>query len=1023
MDKEDKTDRGKRYLERQRKELDKQREQLLKQIQERKEQSRISIQMEMRKTSTPKTKDTEKQIHKDTQIHIHNPVVLDSSKHKTGQSAMRKESEKMEESHVSMAHEMETHSQYLGSLDSDSLGYRAIDEGGSYCKDASEASYGIARLLADIEKYKSPTPVTNVLDTDIQPVSVPAILIKPRQTDISDMRQINTQTDVRKQTDKSPVAGVIDGDNMQGLTPAVPVSHKVVETDPNRGAGHVSYAQNEQNGQTSHNGTINDTWSLTHSMSGTHDDVHVIPLTHTASLQRSHDKTLDRSIERLRTSLRSLSKCVKDGSQISKTDIIEETDKDSKRNTLQQYDMTDTHSETDEPTKTESIKGNIMYKKDSEQVKLKDKEAYQDFIDIGKQMLEQAADRIEQQDDNNEDEEENLMQQRIEKLKLQARMIEEQNQRKAEEAKQMADRMRMFQSEQDRIEKTRKKMQRLKLLQEEEERMERHLQLQIKQQVEEEQRLKILKEEEERMKSALQQAKRVIQDSLRQETMRKQQVGHEYDLEQQHISRDKDDIFRQLQQKDRPNTVMAELTTGERPVYQIEREPVDQIEPTDMHQIPIEKLERELERISLLHEKLQYEQQKLDEKKSERIASEQIRMKESAEREEALLQKERQIKQLEEELDKRATAIKNSEKVKSKEEVLDEREAYLRHYEEELNTKENEIRRKLDLTPIKKSDETVNVQSATEKKEDLIDKKKPENETSCASFTHLFKPPYITRFSGTDPVPKTENTFEDTEVDCLIKRNEYPDYIVNQAVRNSLSGQARKVTFTLGAEATTCQIKEKLESVFGNVCSDESILQEFYTASQKAGESVTLWGIRIEEILQKAVQKGHAVTADQKDKMLKERFWRGLSSIELQNSTSVHYHASISFEMLRRKVRAEEYQVANRKTIKVINNESDRKVPQINTVLPESAQAQHQPIQVDPNIAKELKDLSKRMEALDRKINYRTSFNPRPYYPKGKGKEKGQGQSSDQNKKEESENKSKTDKAKEEKIEKKPPLN
>ena len=242
-------------------------------------------------------------------------------------------------------------------------------------------------------------------------------------------------------------------------------------------------------------------------------------------------------------------------------------------------------------------------------------------------------------------------------------------------------------------------------------------------------------------------------------------------------------------------------------------------------------------------------------------------------------------------------------------------------------------------------------------------------------------------------------------------------------MRNSLAGQARKVTFTLGAEATTSQIKEKLESVFGNVCSDESILQEFYTASQKAGESVTLWGIRIEEILQKAVQKGHAVTADQKDKMLKERFWRGLSSIELQNSTSVHYHASISFEMLRRKVRAEEYQVANRNTIKIINKEPDRKVPQINTVLPESAQAQHQPIQVDPNIAKELKDLSKRMEALDRKINYRTSFNPRPYYPKGKGKEKGQGQSSDQNKKEESENKSKTDKAKEEKIEKKPPLN
>ena len=127
-------------------------------------------------------------------------------------------------------------------------------------------------------------------------------------------------------------------------------------------------------------------------------------------------------------------------------------------------------------------------------------------------------------------------------------------------------------------------------------------------------------------------------------------------------------------------------------------------------------------------------------------------------------------------------------------------------------------------------------------------------------ITHL-KKPCITRYSSTDPVSKMENTFEErnTEVDCLIKTNTYPHYIFNQAVRNSLSGQARKVIFTLDAEAITCQIKEKLESAFGNVCSDESILQEFYTASQKAGESVTLWGIRIEEILQKAIQKEHVI--------------------------------------------------------------------------------------------------------------------------------------------------------------------
>ena len=130
----------------------------------------------MRKTSTPKTKDTEKQIHKDTQIRIHNPVVLDGSKH-----SEQITSKKKEETHVSTegkVHEMETHSQYLGRLDSDSLGYREIDKGGSYHKDARETSYGIVRLLAGIDKYKEANPVTNVLDGgDTQQVSTPSISI------------------------------------------------------------------------------------------------------------------------------------------------------------------------------------------------------------------------------------------------------------------------------------------------------------------------------------------------------------------------------------------------------------------------------------------------------------------------------------------------------------------------------------------------------------------------------------------------------------------------------------------------------------------------------------------------------------------------------------------------------------------------------------------------------------------------------------------------------------------------------
>ena len=81
---------------------------------------------------------------------------------------------------------------------------------------------------------------------------------------------------------------------------------------------------------------------------------------------------------------------------------------------------------------------------------------------------------------------------------------------------------------------------------------------------------------------------------------------------------------------------------------------------------------------------------------------------------------------------------------------------------------------------------------------------------------------------------------------------------------------------------------EKFESVFGNVARGVSVLQEFYTATQRPDESIALWGIRIEEIVQKAIEKGH-VTLLQKNNMLKTKFWRSLYNTELKNDTRVQF--------------------------------------------------------------------------------------------------------------------------------------
>ena len=122
--------------------------------------------------------------------------------------------------------------------------------------------------------------------------------------------------------------------------------------------------------------------------------------------------------------------------------------------------------------------------------------------------------------------------------------------------------------------------------------------------------------------------------------------------------------------------------------------------------------------------------------------------------------------------------------------------------------------------------------------------------------------PYLTQFSGTEPVPKNESSFEDSkaETQCLIKSKVYPDYIVNQAIRSSLKSHARKALSSLDPLTNSDGIILKLGSLFGNVVSGFTILQEFFTAAQKSDETVTMCGLRIEEILQRAIEKGEVAT-------------------------------------------------------------------------------------------------------------------------------------------------------------------
>ena len=183
---------------------------------------------------------------------------------------------------------------------------------------------------------------------------------------------------------------------------------------------------------------------------------------------------------------------------------------------------------------------------------------------------------------------------------------------------------------------------------------------------------------------------------------------------------------------------------------------------------------------------------------------------------------------------------------------LDKREAYLKQLESDLLRKEEEIRAKISNAPANNSTAAKTVEPAV-KTQSATGSVKPEPSSFARpEFTYLNKP-YVSQFSGVEPTPKNESTFEAwrLEIESLRSSNMFPEYtgMVTQSTRNSLKVPARNTLLTLGPRASSEDKLLKLESVFGNVASGQSIMQEFYTAVQQPDENVTMWSLRLGEIV------------------------------------------------------------------------------------------------------------------------------------------------------------------------------
>ena len=132
-------------------------------------------------------------------------------------------------------------------------------------------------------------------------------------------------------------------------------------------------------------------------------------------------------------------------------------------------------------------------------------------------------------------------------------------------------------------------------------------------------------------------------------------------------------------------------------------------------------------------------------------------------------------------------------------------------------------------------------------------------------------------------------------------RNKYSESSISLAIRRSLRGEAGAAIMRLGPDAKVADIIQRMDDIFGSIEREESIMEQFYSASQKKDEDSMKWSCRLEELMRRAINKG-LVKKDDSDGKLQSRFWNGLQPW-LKDITGYKFDSSVDFNELRREVR------------------------------------------------------------------------------------------------------------------------
>ena len=176
-----------------------------------------------------------------------------------------------------------------------------------------------------------------------------------------------------------------------------------------------------------------------------------------------------------------------------------------------------------------------------------------------------------------------------------------------------------------------------------------------------------------------------------------------------------------------------------------------------------------------------------------------------------------------------------------------------------------------------------------------------------------FKTPILTKFSGIEPVPKGEGSYEQFKFQIKGYRKTYDDEVIKAGMTGSVTDSMRDYLDFVGFDKELPVLMEALETRYGKGQMTDKLQQEFYQLTQEHNESVQQFAGRLEFKYKCLI----CLYPDRYNlNMLKERLFYGMTQHLRDLMRYLYKESETGYEQLLSAAREAETEWIESKTIK-----------------------------------------------------------------------------------------------------------